>query len=153
MTHRQQSWLAVATTAAVLLLNSGCGSSSPSTRDVKGIAVKGRLLMNGKPIKLKPDETIIVTFFDTKDDPEGKISSAGPIDGTDGTFEIKGPSGNGIPSGKYIVTLTSEVYGGGDNRFDEDFNSETSLLRADVGTDEGQFFDIDLATKRVTKKK
>ena len=50
--------------------------------------------------------------------------------------------------------MSSQIYGGGDgtDRFEETFGVEKTPLVAEVGSEEGQTFVIDLGTKTVTKQ-
>lgn len=134
------------------LLVTGCGSSSADD-DVKGVAVRGRLLDNGKPIKLLPNEEIRVSFVDVNG---GAVAATGDYNAEAGTFEITGPSGKGLPAGEYRVEIVSDIYGADadevTNRFEEHFDAENTPLMATVGAEEGQEFIIDIRKKTITKK-
>lgn len=139
--------------AVVAVGLTGCGGAGKAD-GVHGVAVKGRLLDHGKPLKLKPNEQIQVTFVSEKGGDANQVASIGDYDPETGLFEIAGPSGQGIPPGKYRVGVASRIYGGEEdtNRFEGHFDAEVTPLEADVGAEEGQEFDVDLGTRRVTKK-
>jgi hypothetical protein len=129
----------------------GCKGKDAS-KEVKGVKVNGQLLANGKAVKMLPMEEIQVTFFEDGKPAEGRIESMAIADPATGTFTINGPSGKGIPAGRYRISLISEIYGGGgSNRFEEVFSMETSPLVVDVGPEEGQTIVIDLG-KRTAKR-
>jgi hypothetical protein len=144
--------------AAVLGLSlaaAGCGTSSPTMREVKGVSISGKLQQNGKVIKLKTEEVVSISFLLKGSSLEDQISAQADYNPEDGTFVVKGPTGQGIPPGKYSVGLTNDFTdgSGGANRFSDSFDAQESALTADVGPEEGQYFTIDISTKRVTKKK
>jgi hypothetical protein len=131
----------------------GCGKNpEPKSllKDVSGVAVSGQLVQNGKPLKLAKDETIHVSFVSTTDD---KVASSSEFNPADSTFVTKGPTGKGLPPGKYKVGLASDRMDGGVDRFQDSLDTASSPLTADIGSEEGQTFIIDVAAKTVTKKK
>jgi hypothetical protein len=131
----------------------GCGSSG-SENEVSGVNVRGRLLENGVPVKLRPDEEIRVSFVAVEGTTPQPIATTAEYNPETGTYEITGPNGKGIPPGEYRVGIVSEVYGGGEdsNRFEEVFDAEITPLLATVGAEAGQEFDIDLRKKTITKR-
>jgi hypothetical protein len=150
--HRAASLVLLGFACAAVGLT-GCGGEGQADA-VHGVAVKGRLLNHGKPLKLKPNEQVQVTFVSGQGGDKNQVASIGDYDPETGLFEIAGPSGQGIPPGTYRVGIASSIYGGEEdtNRFEEQFNAEVTPLEAQVGPEEGQEFDVDLGTKRVTKK-
>lgn len=109
--------------------------------------VKGVLLFNGKALKVLKDESIMVGF--SKDG----IGTTAEVKAEDATFEINGPTDDGIPPGTYKISVSSQIYGGdGRNRFEAMFDAQKTSLTADVGDANGQMFEIDLGKKTVTKK-
>jgi hypothetical protein len=151
MQKARGTWLIALVALAVALTTIGCGAK-PTGREVKGVAVSGKLLQKGQVIKLKKDESILISFILQGSDPQ--IATHAEYNPDDGSFIVKGPSGQGIPPGKYKIGLTNDFYGGGDgtSRFGEEMDSEKTPLVADVGGEEGQFFEVDVGTKRVKKK-
>jgi hypothetical protein len=131
----------------------GCGGEGKAD-GVHGVVVKGRLLDHGQPLKLKPNEQVQVTFVSEQGGEQNQVASIGDYNPETGLFEIAGPSGQGIPPGAYRVGVASSIYGAEEaaNRFENHFNAEVTPLKAEVGPEEGQEFDVDLGTRRVTKK-
>jgi hypothetical protein len=132
--------------ASILILG-GCGGG------VRGVKVSGQVLQNGRPIKFLPKEEISVGFSST-DAPAGQQVIAGwaPISPEDGTFTFSGPSGNGIPPGKYNVVVSSQLYQQSHDRFEALFDAKKPQLIVDVGPDAGQPIIIDVGTRQVIKK-
>lgn len=144
----------LATIAAIVACwTAGCGGGDgpPPTnlKDVSGAKVTGRLLQSGKPVKILKEETIRVSFVSLDDQ---LVASSAEVKAEDGSFEVTGPTGKGLPPGKYKVGLSSDNYSGGTDRFADKFDSGASPFVAEVGPGEGQSFDVDIATGKVTKK-
>jgi hypothetical protein len=131
---------------AAALVFGGCG------KGVRGVNVAGQVLQNGKPIKLLPKEEIRVGFSSI-DTPAGQQVIAGwePINPENGTFTFSGPSGNGIPPGKYNVFVSSQLYQQSHDRFGAVFDAKKPPI-VDVGSDPGQSIVIDVGTRTVIKK-
>jgi hypothetical protein len=131
----------------------GCGTRSEAhshLKDVSGVAVKVQLLQNGKPLKISKDEEIFVSFVLKSD---ANVVSPSEFNPAEGTFTIPGPTGKGIPLGTYRIGLSSSDYNkGGLDRFADQFATDKTPLIAEVGSEEGQFFEVDVGTKRVVKK-
>jgi hypothetical protein len=155
MERATRARLLAAVALGLCLTAAGCGGAKPTQREVKGVPVSGQLVQNGKTIKLKGAETITISFVLAGGSPADQIAALAEYNPDDGSFVVKGPTGQGIPPGKYKVGLSNDFTdgGGGPERFGEDFDSEKTPLAADVGTEEGQVFVIDVGTKRVTRKK
>jgi hypothetical protein len=85
----------------------GCGSN-PRIQ-VQGLLMKGGSL-------LKPPEgastQVVFVAMDVKGDPERSIGVNEPfaasVNDEEGTFEVLGPDGRGIPPGKYRVSVTQK---------------------------------------------
>jgi hypothetical protein len=77
----------------------GCGDSSH-------IKAKGRLVKGGQPY-LAPEGTGFRVFFVPLDVPEGKHyeSFAAEYNPENGSFQVQGKDGKGLPPGKYRVDL------------------------------------------------
>jgi hypothetical protein len=131
---------------AALILG-GCGGGA------RGVKVSGQVLQNGKPIRFLPKEEIMVGFSSTVT-PAGQQVIAGwaPISPEDGTFTFSGPSGNGIPPGKYNVVVNSQLYQQSHDRFEGVFDPKKPPLIVDVMPDAGQPIIIDVGTRQVIKK-
>jgi hypothetical protein len=138
--------------AVLGVLAAGCGGGDAPPlhlKDVSGVTVKGQLVQRGQLLKIAKDETIHITFVSTDDD---KVASTSEFNPEDGTFEVKGPTGKGLPPGKYKVGLASDRTDAGIDRFEEVFNTQSTPLVAEIGSEEGQFFVIDVGTRKVTRK-
>lgn len=150
-TSRIQLWSVVGLFIGLAFL-SGCGKGKPTKKEIKGVPVTGQLLQNGKVIKLKPDETVQISFVLDKE-----IGASAEYKAEDGTFVVKGPTDEGIPPGQYKIELGTTSYGGGDgtSRFEKDDteSGKQAPLIAEVGAEEGQHFIVDFGTRKVTKKK
>lgn len=137
-----------------LTVAAGCGAANPTGKEVQGAKVGGVLLHDGKPVKFLKDETIRVSFVQGTGD--AQVAASAEVKPEDGSFAIDGPTGQGIPPGKYKVGLASDIYGGSGeenaNRFEKLFNAEVTPLTADVGTEPNQRFEIELSKRSVTKK-
>jgi hypothetical protein len=85
----------------------GCGSSNR-------VQVQGVLLRGGSP--LRPPEgasnQVVFVAMEVKGDSGKSIGANEPfaavVNEEDGTFEVPGPDGRGIPPGKYRVSVTQK---------------------------------------------
>jgi hypothetical protein len=75
------------------------GCSGPST-----IKANGRVLKGGTPFKLGEGEGLRIFFVPLEPTGPGYDSYAAEFH-KDGTFQVKGKDGRGLPPGKYRVTL------------------------------------------------
>lgn len=131
----------------------GCGSTAPTGKQYTGATVTGTVVERGKPLKFKPNEEVSVGFYAIDGPDAEKASFGAPVKPEDGTFTMSGPSGTGIPAGKYKITLSSQVYGDGNDRFQQQFASDGSAqMIADVGAEPGQNFVVDVAARKTVKK-
>lgn len=140
----------IAITLAVAFA-SGCGSKDATGPDLSGAKITGRIVERGKPVKILKDETIKISFIGLAD-ADGKVTGGGDVK-EDGSFEIAGPSGKGLPAGKYKVTLSSDIYGGGaGDRFQDKLDAVASQMVVDVGGSGTDNFEIDIVTRKAVKK-
>ena len=133
---------------ALVCLVAGCGPSP-----VRGVKVRGQVLVDGQPLKPLPGERVWVTFErDGSWHGNPVIMTAATVQ-KDGTFALEGQEGNGTPAGKYTVTLHGEFSSGeGENRFAGLFPNGKSPFVVEV-TDAGeQTFAIDLGKKTVARQ-
>jgi hypothetical protein len=90
-----------------VLCVAGCGSG-------QRIHVQGRLVKGGSPFTPPEGASNQVVFVavDVKGDSEPNIARDEPfaaaVNQEDGTFEVLGPDGTGIPPGKYRVAVTQK---------------------------------------------
>jgi hypothetical protein len=71
------------------------------------IKAKGRVVKNGEPFRAEDGEGLRI-FFDPVDIGEGTTtydSFAAEYHATDGTFEVRGKNGKGLPTGNYRISL------------------------------------------------
>ena len=150
MGFRSRCLAASGLAAALLAGLCGCGSAAA---DVKGATVRGELVMNGKKLKVKEPELIGIYFLQAGGEPEERLLAEAEYNPEDGTFVVKGPTGQGIPEGLYkieIVYEPSETDGNGIPF--ESFDAEVTPLMVDVGPGDGQHFIVDLGKQTVTAK-
>jgi hypothetical protein len=81
----------------VCLLGSGCGP--------KMVKPSGKILKDGQPFTLSPKGMFGVALIpaDEKEGKEGYPATTKP----DGTFEVTGKEGKGVPAGKYRFSVTA----------------------------------------------
>jgi hypothetical protein len=84
--------------ALLLVFLGGCGSPH--------VKVKGRLLKNGEPYIPKENEFVVMEFVAAEEAKDGKEGSfVASFNREDGTFEVMGATGKGLPPGKYRACL------------------------------------------------
>jgi len=86
----------LAVLALAVLAVTGCGGG------VSGTKLNGKVLNNGQPYPITEEETVRINFITTGE--SGRIS-AQPQLNPDGTFTLTGPTGKGVPPGKYQITV------------------------------------------------
>jgi hypothetical protein len=98
---RRTVWLAAWVVTCLLL--AGCGSQE------RKVIVKGRVSKGGQPLTVK--DTVlgrVVVKFVPLNEPD-PAKAIGPqtalVNQQDGTFEVKGNDGKGIPPGKYRIAV------------------------------------------------
>jgi hypothetical protein len=111
--------------------------------------VRGKLVMDGTPYQLAANEQVLLSF-ETIAGPER--SFAGLVK-ADGSFTVVGIDGNGVPPGRYRITIRSLQYGAGaepdsGDKFEGLFSDRDSPLTCEVKR--GAPVTIDLAQKTVT---
>src|SRR5437867_3544588 len=97
MKHAARNSTLLVACSILSLLAAGCGSN---------VKVKGKVVKGGNPIQVSDKGRVVVIFTpgaDVKDVPAG-TNFSGDV-GADGSFEVKGPEGKGIPKGKYKITV------------------------------------------------
>lgn len=130
------------------VLAAGCTPSGVPEADDGKVIPEGRILKNGLPVRptaagLPPgDPGLKVTFIKVGTADAGKEMMANISDEEEGTFELVGPEGKGIPPGKYRVALFLGPEGGEDE-FKGKYSRENSPIEVEV--EEGKDLVIDLA--------
>lgn len=149
MKRPRRVWSVILSGCLAIVALAGCGQGD----QIRGVMVKGQVLQNGQPIKFLSGEEIVVTFF--REAPAGQkpIGASGNVKPSDATFTIEGPHHKGIPAGSYHISLSSQIAGVYDreDRFVAMFKKKPPL-NAEVGSEEGQTFVIDLGMWTVTKR-
>ena len=148
MTRRSVRLATVCTLLGAALLPSGCGPSP-----VRGVKVKGQVVVDGQPLKPLSGERVWVTFERTESWGGNPVIMTATTLQKDGTFVLEGQEKNGTPPGRYVVTIHGEFSSSdGENRFAGLFPNGKSPFIAEV-TDAGeQSFVIDVARKTITKQ-
>jgi hypothetical protein len=136
--------------ALVGLALTGCGGGGETL-----VTVTGKVHEGGQPVAIKDfyegRNCLQVEFF-RLDDSGNLAPESFPYSqdvGEDGTFEIRGPEGKGIPAGKYRVAVyrLSATEGmdedTGEDLFEGKYGKENSKFEFDVAAN--QTVDIDLA--------
>jgi hypothetical protein len=95
MHRRQWFWLCL----LIAWLVTGCGRSP-------FVSAKGRIVKNGGPFRTQPGEGLRI-FFVPLDPPQGSQydSYAAEFAPKRGTFRVRGKDRQGLPPGKYRVTM------------------------------------------------
>jgi len=139
---------------AAVLIAAGCGTRS-SVIGETGARVKGRLLDNGQPIRIRPGEDVVVSFAPPDLADVTSTRGAASIDPKDGTFTFFGANmvGGLLAPGRYRVSVSSRT-SADDNRdrFAATWGIDRSPLIAEVGTEPEQTFVIDIGKKTVTRQ-
>jgi hypothetical protein len=128
----------------------GCGVASGQ----KYVKVTGKLVRNGAPAKLKgdsklplpPGESGASISFVHLDGPLSGQDEPGVVNADDGTFEMIGILGKGIPAGKYQVVLKVGPFGQPDGLKDQ-FSRKTSKLETTVPDTDAVNLVLDLEKK------
>jgi hypothetical protein len=82
-----------------ILLATGCGSSTH-------IQAKGRIIKGGQAYRTNSGEGLRIIFAPLEVPRDGRYDSyAAVYEPSDGTFRVKGKDGEGLPPGKYRVSL------------------------------------------------
>jgi hypothetical protein len=127
-------------TVAMALALAGCGGSGSPFGGLQRYPVKGKVLLaDGKPLTSGR-----VTFLS-----DAPPASAAADIGSDGAFEFKSPSGDGLPEAKYRVLISPGQVASGKPAFASKYlDDETSELTATVTADESKNqFEFKLETK------
>ena len=99
-THVRMILLTAAALSALAVFGCGGAKSKPH----------GKVLMNGEPYKVDSRETLRITFVSGGE--AGKQFSTVAQVNPDGTFTVPGPTDEGVPPGKYHITVSTMMTGG-----------------------------------------
>ena len=110
--------------AAVLsvLLASGCGGGTPLQ------VARGQILVDGKNYQVGTREQLLVVFYPDVESPNTTYPAEVK---PDGSFQTMGREGQGIPPGKYRVSISSP-YGGGSATIPPELGLPTSPIVREV---------------------
>jgi hypothetical protein len=131
--------------AVALISLVGCGSGSRATE--KPFAVKGRLVKSGVPIqpktdKLPPADSGIQLIFLRVGGQPGEEYAAN-VNPHDGTFNLPGLEGKGVPKGHYRIAVILAPVGGVD-QFRGKYGKENSRVEKEItGKEDNLVIDID----------
>lgn len=73
------------------------------------VRVKGQLLYNEKPLEVSEKAGISIMFIKLEAGDKPAMYPAAPLDRDDATFTVPGPTGRGIPPGKYRIAITQRM--------------------------------------------
>lgn len=134
------------TLAILALLASACGKKDQVAEG--RTKPKGRVLENGLPIQVNTDNMppgdpgMKVTFIRVGSVEAGEEIQAQILEAREGSFQLIGADGKGIPPGKYRVSISLGPDGGQD-LLKGKYSREKSKIEVDVK--EGEDLVIDLA--------
>ncbi len=121
--------------ALICLWATGCSSGM--------LKPEGRLLKKGAPFVVGEGEVVHVTFFPDEEQPEHDPYPA-RINNADGTFQVLGNDGKGLPPGKYRASVQiiknrkdtlNGAYGRTRSPFKIDLTPETREITLDLDPD------------------
>jgi hypothetical protein len=119
-----------------LSLLAGCGGSS-------GLKAKGRVVKNGQPLALSKGEGLRIIFAPQASPDERHYDSyAAAFSSDNGTFEVMGKDGKGMPAGKYRVSL--ELLQKKEDQFRGKLSGKNSPIVLDVTRENSRDLLIDL---------
>lgn len=137
----------VAGLAVALLggLAAGCGGGD----GVRGVPVKGTVVLNGKPLQLKGSEQLAISLV--RMDDNQSVAATGAYNPADGSFAVAGPTNRGIPEGKYRIAVSTSDYGpkSQGDRFRGLFGANNSPLVVSLSSDNAERLVVDVGKKSV----
>jgi hypothetical protein len=87
--------------ACVVLLFLGCGPAG-------GVKLQGKIVKDGQPYAAPSGETLTLSL--NGKDAEGKAAIyPAAVNSSDGTFDLKGTNGAGVPPGTYQINLSTST--------------------------------------------
>lgn len=140
--------------AGLAILVAGCGFGGPAPIGATGAKVKGRLLDNGQPVKVRAGEDVVISFAPPNLADVTSTRGAASVDPKDGSFAFFGANSKAglLTPGQYRVSIASVTRDGEVDRFATAFAVDKTPLRADVGPEPEQTFVIDIGKKTVQKQ-
>jgi hypothetical protein len=136
MQMRRFSWNLIVATLALAM--SACGSSQM-------IPVKGKLTKGGGKYEVPTDQKLHLTFrlMESANDGGGSTAAGQAFMAIyktdDGTFSVGGIDGNGIPPGKYRVSLTQLLTRDAVDKKNANIKGKQKLFERDTDLLDGQY--------------
>lgn len=125
----------------LVLAISGCGSPQ------QGISVRGKLLKGGVTYVVPADQKLHMIFYSMEPFKDGErtrpVGEAYIVDfkSEDATFTVAGPDGQGIPPGKYHVTVTQQLTREAADKKNAKVGPKQKLFERDTDMLNGQYGD------------
>jgi hypothetical protein len=130
--------LSVLTCLALGVLAAGC-SKGPQL-----LKVKGKVVNNNKPLDLGPQAGVTLVFIPVVEEEKPVVATYPTHLNPDGTFELTGKQGEGIPPGKYQIAVqimtpkpTAEV-----KEWNKTFEQGNSPLFREITSEEPLVIDL-----------
>ncbi len=122
-----QRFLALVFLLAWTCCLAGCGS---------GVVVQGKIKLDGQPFTVAAEEQVMVLFLDMKEEGATQQKSFPASVQADGSFTLRTPDGQGLPPGKYRVSVSlfsksSKRY---QDKFQNVYNPKTSPLIVEISS-------------------
>jgi hypothetical protein len=132
-------WCGVMVLFAGVTLFAGCGGGTP------GVPAKGKLVLAGQAFDPSAYDPITIILY--PDTTSGTAENTFPaIVEDDGTFTVPGREGQGIPPGKYHVSIETMSHPDRKHlRLPADVRGPASRVSCEVGKDQTEIATIDLA--------
>ncbi len=125
----------------LVLLLAGCGQ--------KVVQVKGVLVKDGVPFKAAPTDVVQILFL-WKNEKGLSMAASSRFNPQDGSFEVLGPTANGVPPGQYRIAVTGNHYpASGPDFFKGELEDEKTPLTYTVTQAPVQNIVIDVGKKTV----
>jgi hypothetical protein len=128
-----------------MLSLAGCSGSD------RLLEVKGMVHKNGQPLSVQELPSgaggRVMVLFHALDEGQESQGPYGAIVKSDGTFSVPGPSGRGIPPGKYRVEIRwQDPFPMGNDKLEGKFGKQNSPVVVDIPS--GDDLDINVASFR-----
>jgi len=115
--------LSFLTLATLLFVTVGCGPTKSKAQ--------GKLVQNGQPLTVSDKGVITLRFFAEDDKENAKPYPANTK--PDGTFTVTGLDGQGIPPGKYRVSVEAQDPYPGHDKLKAKYTPSMTQLTAELG--------------------
>ena len=120
--------------------------------DGSQVKARGRLVKSGQPFVPSDKEVVHVAFFPAGEESASDKSYIVKFNRQDGTFQVVGTDGKGLPPGKYRVTVS--VVKDHEDTFKGAFNVKNSPFLCDVSSGSSEItVDLDTPSKPAVQPK